>query len=96
MLRVACRTCWKLSGHCILGAPRDAARPVPRPRRCGSARYPHPWEPEFQAGDVLFFDHRFLHRTHLKLGQWRTRYSIESWFFAPSVYADDPTTALVV
>jgi len=54
------------------------------------------WEPEFQAGDVLFFDHWFLHRTAPRLGQWRTRYAIESWFFAPSVYVDDPATALLV
>ena len=54
------------------------------------------WEPEFEAGDALFFDHWFLHRTAPRLGQWRTRYAIENWFFAPSVYADDPETALLV
>jgi hypothetical protein len=54
------------------------------------------WEPEFEPGDVLFFDHWFLHRTAPRLRQWRSRYAIESWFFAPSVYADDPRTALVV
>jgi hypothetical protein len=54
------------------------------------------WAPEFQAGDVLFFDHWFLHRTAPKLGQWRRRYAIETWFFAPSVYADRPETALLV
>ena len=54
------------------------------------------WEPEFEPGDVLFFDHWCLHRTAPKLWQWRSRYAIETWFFAPSVYADDPRTALVV
>jgi hypothetical protein len=54
------------------------------------------WEPEFSAGDVLFFDHWFLHRTAPRPWQWRTRYAIETWFFAASVYADDPATALVV
>jgi hypothetical protein len=54
------------------------------------------WEPEFQPGDALFFDHWFLHRTALKLGQWRSRYAVECWFFASSLYADDPTTALLV
>jgi hypothetical protein len=54
------------------------------------------WEPEFLPGDALFFDHWFLHRTAPRPWHWRTRYAIESWFFAPSVYADDPATALVV
>jgi hypothetical protein len=54
------------------------------------------WEPEFQPGDALFFDHWFLHRTALRVWQWRTRHAIESWFFAPSVYADEAATALVV
>jgi hypothetical protein len=54
------------------------------------------WEPEFLPGDVLFFDHWFLHRTAPRPWHWRSRYAIESWFFAPSVYADDPATALVV
>jgi hypothetical protein len=54
------------------------------------------WEPEFQAGDALFFDHWFLHRTAPRFGQWRTRHAVETWFFAPSAYADDPATALVV
>ncbi len=54
------------------------------------------WRPEFEEGDVLFFDHLFLHRTAAYEHMANLRYAIESWFFAPSVYADDPATLLVV
>jgi hypothetical protein len=40
--------------------------------------------PEFDAGDAALFDHLFLHRTAGRPGQTRTRWAIESWFFAPS------------
>ncbi|MDQ1382216.1 MAG: hypothetical protein QOJ71_2935 [Actinomycetota bacterium] len=45
--------------------------------------------PIFEAGDALFFDERFLHRTAVSEGMTRERYAIESWFFAPSHYPDD-------
>ncbi|MEJ7583565.1 MAG: hypothetical protein WKF43_05615 [Acidimicrobiales bacterium] len=45
--------------------------------------------PEFQPGDVLFFDHAFLHRTAIAPGMTRERYALETWFFAPSCYPAD-------
>lgn len=45
-----------------------------------------PWRPEFEAGDVLLFDHYMLHRTAAAPGMTGIRYAIESWFFASSVY----------
>jgi hypothetical protein len=42
--------------------------------------------PLFRAGDVLFFDHLFLHRTAVEPGMTRDRYAIECWLFAPSAY----------
>lgn len=54
------------------------------------------WRPEFEAGDVLLFDHWSLHRTAAYEGMPNLRYAIESWFFAPSTYADDPSTLIVV
>jgi hypothetical protein len=44
--------------------------------------------PRFGAGDALLFDERFLHRTGVSEGMTRSRYAIESWFFAPSHYPD--------
>ena len=54
------------------------------------------WRPEFEPGDVLFFDDRCLHRTAAELGMPNVRYAIESWFFASSVYPTDTSTPLVV
>jgi len=54
------------------------------------------WRPEFEPGDVLFFDDRCLHRTAAELGMPNVRYAIESWFFAPSVYPTGTSTPLVV
>ena len=55
------------------------------------------WTPEFQPGDVLFFDHWSLHRTAIfETTPARPRYAIESWFFAPSAYTRDPAELLVV
>jgi hypothetical protein len=54
------------------------------------------WRPEFDAGDVLLFDHWSLHRTAADEHMTSMRYAIESWFFAPSVYPGDPSTMLVV
>ena len=45
-----------------------------------------PVRPHFQAGDVLFFDDLFLHRTAIDASMTRPRYAIESWFFAPTGY----------
>ena len=44
--------------------------------------------PEFRAGDALIFDDLFLHRTAVDAQMTRSRYAIESWFFAPSKYPD--------
>ncbi|MHA7816573.1 MAG: phytanoyl-CoA dioxygenase family protein [Pseudohaliea sp.] len=38
--------------------------------------------PRFAAGDALFFDHFFLHRTQYRPQFSRPRYAVETWFFA--------------
>jgi hypothetical protein len=38
--------------------------------------------PRFAAGDALFFDHFFLHRTQYRPRFRRPRYAVETWFFA--------------
>lgn len=43
--------------------------------------------PVFARGDAMLFDQLFLHRTGVKPGMTRSRWAIESWFFAPSSYA---------
>jgi hypothetical protein len=45
--------------------------------------------PRFAPGDVMLFDEMCLHRTGVSPGMTRDRYTVESWFFAPSVYPDD-------
>lgn len=40
--------------------------------------------PEFEPGDALMFDERFLHRTYLDHVMTEARYALECWFFAPS------------
>jgi hypothetical protein len=47
-----------------------------------------PLRPEFGAGDVLLFDHLFLHRTALDPDMSRERHAMETWFFAPSTYPE--------
>lgn len=42
--------------------------------------------PSFNAGDVVLFDEKFLHRTAIAETMTRDRYAIESWFFPPSTY----------
>lgn len=42
--------------------------------------------PEFEAGDALLFDHRFVHRTGTAPNMTRERHAIESWFFAPTAF----------
>jgi hypothetical protein len=44
----------------------------------------HSVSPEFSAGDVLFFDHLFLHQTSVSPGMTQPRYALETWFFGPS------------
>ena len=53
------------------------------------------WRPEFEAGDVLFFDHLFLHRTAAEPGMPRLRYAIESWYFAGEVYPTGSTPLVI-
>jgi hypothetical protein len=55
-------------------AQRMAEGPMPRLR--------------FQAGDALFFDQWTLHRTEARPNMTRTRYGLESWFFAASRFPD--------
>jgi hypothetical protein len=45
--------------------------------------------PIFEPGDALLFDELFLHRTATDDTMTRTRYAIETWFFAPSLYPGD-------
>jgi hypothetical protein len=45
--------------------------------------------PIFEPGDALLFDELFLHRTATDEAMTRTRYAIETWFFAPSLYPGD-------
>ncbi len=42
--------------------------------------------PLFKAGDAMLFDQLMLHRTGVRPGMTKSRYAIESWFFAPSTY----------
>ena len=44
--------------------------------------------PEFRAGDALFFDDLFLHRTAISPDMTVERHAIESWFFAKTDYPD--------
>lgn len=47
-----------------------------------------PIEPEFEPGDALLFDEKFLHRTHLTPDMTEERYALECWFFAPAFAAE--------
>lgn len=42
--------------------------------------------PLFKAGDAMLFDQLMLHRTGVRPGMTKSRWAIESWFFAPSTY----------
>lgn len=44
--------------------------------------------PVFGPGDAVLFDQLTLHRTRVTPEMTKTRYAIESWFFAPSTYPD--------
>ena len=50
--------------------------------------------PEFRAGDAMFFDAHFLHRTALGPDLTQPRLAIESWFFGASAFADGYTRLL--
>jgi len=45
--------------------------------------------PRFQAGDALFFDELFLHKTGSDPGMSEPRYALESWFFGASKFPRD-------
>ncbi|MEQ8840183.1 MAG: phytanoyl-CoA dioxygenase family protein [Acidimicrobiales bacterium] len=47
--------------------------------------------PVFRAGDAIFFDDRFVHRTAAVPGLTTTRLAVECWFFAPSSFAETYT-----
>ena len=42
--------------------------------------------PIFEPGDALLFDDRFLHATATEASMTKTRYAVETWFFAPSAF----------
>jgi hypothetical protein len=44
--------------------------------------------PIFNPGDAVLFDDRCLHATAVDPSMTKTRYAIESWFFAPSAFPD--------
>jgi hypothetical protein len=50
--------------------------------------------PIFEAGDALLFDDFFLHQTGVSPDMTQERYSMESWFFAPSTYPRDQVPIL--
>ena len=45
-----------------------------------------PLKPVFQAGDALFFDHFYLHRTQYRPDFTKLRYAVETWFFGASSF----------
>lgn len=47
--------------------------------------------PIFEPGDMLLFDDRCLHSTAVSPAMTRTRYAVETWFFASSDFPDDYT-----
>jgi hypothetical protein len=42
--------------------------------------------PVFKPGDIMLFDQLMLHRTGIRPGMTKSRWAVESWFFAPSTY----------
>ncbi len=51
--------------------------------------------PAFKAGDALLFDHLMLHRTGITPAMTKSRWAVESWFFAPSFYPMQQVPLLV-
>ena len=45
--------------------------------------------PHFEPGDMMLFDHLFLHKTAASPEMPNSRYAVESWFFSPSAFPDD-------
>jgi hypothetical protein len=45
--------------------------------------------PAFSAGDAMMFDGMMLHATSYDPAMTRSRWALETWFFAPSAYAED-------
>lgn len=45
--------------------------------------------PEYEAGDMLLFDERLLHRTYITPEMTSPRHAIESWFFHPAAYPEE-------
>ena len=45
-----------------------------------------PLVPAFNAGDVFFFDHFYLHRTQYRTDFTKLRYAVETWFFGASSF----------
>lgn len=45
-----------------------------------------PVAPVFNAGDVFFFDHFYLHRTQYRTDFTKLRYAVETWFFGQSAF----------
>ncbi len=54
-----------------------------------------PVRPEFEPGDGIMFDERFLHRTYLHENMSEDRYALECWLFAPSHPSPDYLPFLV-
>jgi hypothetical protein len=54
-----------------------------------------PSRPDFEPGDGLMFDERFLHRTYLHDNMTDDRYAVECWLFAPSHASADYLPFLV-
>ena len=44
--------------------------------------------PRYDPGDAMLFDEMVIHRTNTDHAMEGVRYSIESWFFAPSTYPE--------
>jgi hypothetical protein len=53
-----------------------------------AARYglEHVVRPEFEPGDAFLFDEMALHRTGVDTSMTKTRYAVEMWFFAASMF----------
>lgn len=48
-----------------------------------------PVAPVFGAGDAMFFDHLYLHRTQSRDDFTKVRYAVETWFFGASTFPKD-------
>jgi hypothetical protein len=51
--------------------------------------------PVFAAGDALMFDELMLHRTGVRPGMTKSRWAVESWFFAPSTFPMDQAPIVI-